>query len=228
MVRAISPRTRLVVVVNPDSPSGDVLTADEVAVIRRVAAAVGAVVVVDEVYHHFGAPSVVSSVGESDDLVVLRSFSKAWGLAGVRVGFLVAAPGRVAAVARHATRYPVSAVSARIVEGFLDRPEVMRGYVDEVRAAMPLVDERLTALGCTVRRTGASWVLVELPAGLDRELLQQRLRVHGIEVSAGLPDPWAGSVRVTVGPRSQMAAALDTWAGVVAELELLPTAGAEP
>jgi len=220
---AIGPRTRLVVVVNPDSPTGDVLDASQLADVLYAAREVGATVVVDEVYHGFGAPTAIGVPG-LDDLVVLRSFSKAWGLAGIRVGFLVAPPDVVAAVARHRTRHPVSALSAHVIEHFLDRPDIVDDYVAEMHAAVPLLVDGLANLGCRVHPTGASWVIVDLPPTVDRDDVTASLRACGVEVSAGLPSPWERSIRLTVGTRPQVEALLPLWAEVVAE----PAAGPVP
>ena len=89
MLSAIHPRTRLIAIANPNSPTGATATREQIVAIAERAP--HAVVLVDEAYYHFFGETVIDLVGKLPNLVVARTFSKAYGLAGLRLGVLVAA-----------------------------------------------------------------------------------------------------------------------------------------
>ncbi len=81
---AITPRTKIIAIANPNSPSGSVATREQILEIARRAPQ--AVVLVDEAYFHFYGETVIDLIGTIPNLVVARTFSKAYGLAGLRLG----------------------------------------------------------------------------------------------------------------------------------------------
>jgi len=215
---SIGDDTALVVVVNPDSPSGSAAGCDAIESLVVAAAAVDALVVVDEVYFGFGAETALPLVTRHPNVAVVRSFSKAWGLAGLRVGFLAASADVVRAAAARASRYPVSALSERVVDYFLDHPEITSDYAQEVCRSRELVVEGAAALGLSAVVGLGSWALVELPAHVDRSLVAALLLDRGIEVNAGLGSPWSHAVRITLGPWAQVSQALEQVAAAIDEL----------
>ena len=86
MLRAIHPRTRLIAIANPNSPTGATVARDAIVAIAERAPQ--AVVLVDEAYYHFFGETVMDLIGKLPNLVVARTFSKAYGLAGLRLGAL--------------------------------------------------------------------------------------------------------------------------------------------
>src|SRR5207244_9127394 len=111
MLAAITDRTRLVLVCNPNNPTGTTLHKPELdAFLAAVPEDV--LVVLDEAYREFitdpAVPDGLAAYGDRPNVVVLRTLSKAWGLAGLRVGFLVAAPEVAAAVRKVVTPFSTS------------------------------------------------------------------------------------------------------------------------
>src|SRR6266536_3771184 len=111
MAAALTPRTRLVFVCNPNNPTGTVVRKAELDAFLD-AVPDTTLVVLDEAYHEFvtdpGVPDGLTTYGDRPNVVVLRTFSKAWGLAGLRVGFLVAQPEVAAAVRKVVTPFSTS------------------------------------------------------------------------------------------------------------------------
>ncbi len=130
----ISPRTALVAVVSPNNPTGAVVSADELAELSGQAAARNALVLLDHVYAEYADEDLTTEALGHDNVVVLRTFSKAWGLAGCRVGYALAAPPVAAILRNTGNPYPVSALSARIARRRLEGGgEAMREHVRRVR-----------------------------------------------------------------------------------------------
>ena len=130
MAEAITDRTRMVIVCNPNNPTGTSVRREE---LDRFLAAVPSdvLVVLDEAYREFVTddlvPDAIETYGDRPNVVVLRTMSKAWGLAGLRVGFLVAQPEVAAAIRKVVTPFSTSLVAQAAAIAALDaEDEVIR------------------------------------------------------------------------------------------------------
>jgi histidinol-phosphate aminotransferase len=113
---------KLLFLCSPNNPTGN---QSSLATISAITEAFEGLIVIDEAYIDFASgPSAMSLLGECDRLVVLRTLSKAWGLAGIRVGFAVGAPELIEALARIKMPYNVNAVSQEIACQALSNPSV--------------------------------------------------------------------------------------------------------
>jgi histidinol-phosphate aminotransferase len=196
MAAAITDRTRLVFVCNPNNPTG---TAIGRAALERFLDAVPetTLVVIDEAYREFvtdpDVPDGLDVAGDRPNVVVLRTLSKAWGLAGIRVGWL-AAPEPVAETVRKiVTPFSVSLVAQAGALAALDATEEMQRRVDVVVAERSRVHAAVTALGVDVPPTQANFVW--LPLGDRSTAFAAAGEARGVIVR-----PFAGDgVRVTIG-----------------------------
>ena len=99
--------------------------------LTRTLARAGIVVVVDEAYYPFGGATVIDRVTNHDNLVVVRSFSKALGLAGVRLGFVAGPEAVVNALFTVRASFDINALAIAAGEWVLDHPEIVATYVQE-------------------------------------------------------------------------------------------------
>jgi histidinol-phosphate aminotransferase len=211
MAAAITDRTRLVFVCNPNNPTG---TAIRRAELERFLDAVPetTLVVVDEAYREFvtdpGVPDGLDVAGDRPNVVVLRTLSKAWGLAGIRVGWL-AAPEPVAETTRKiVTPFSVSLIAQAGALAALDAVDEMQRRVGVVVAERARVHAALVALGVDVPPTQANFVW--LPLG-DRSTEF----AAGSEARGVIVRPFAGEgVRVTIGTPAEN----DIFLAVAAEI----------
>jgi histidinol-phosphate aminotransferase len=196
MAAAVGPRTRMVLLCNPNNPTGMALSGAE---IDEFLDTVGpdVIVVFDEAYREFvtdaDVPDGLETYGDRRNVVVLRTMSKAWGLAGLRVGYLVGHPDVVSAVAKVITPFSTSAVAQAAALAALDADAEMRRRADLVVSERERVYGRLSKVYPEVPPTQANFVW--LPLG-DRSIA-----FAGACESAGLiVRPFAGDgVRVTIG-----------------------------
>lgn len=185
---------RLTFLCSPGNPVGSALDAGDVL---AVADASAGLVVVDEAYVEFSdGQSLAGELDRAPNLVVLRSFSKAWGLAAVRAGALLADAAVVAAVRLVQLTYGFGAPARRLVTARLDDPSPMRRYVELVRRERGRVTAALRELPCVVRvyPSEANFVLVEVAGGaaVDRALDAANLVV-------GRPPGVGGALRIAIG-----------------------------
>ena len=196
LLAAMTERTRLVLVANPNNPTG---TAVPVAELERLAAGMpdDALLVVDEAYHEFVGPEigdpVEAFVGRRDDVVVLRTFSKAHGLAGMRVGYAMAHPDVVATIDKTLFPFAVNAAAQAAALAALE-------HEDEVLARCATIVHERGRLTLAMRDRGvdvpdpqANFVWLPLGADTDRTYLE-------LERAGVVTRPFSGEgLRVTVG-----------------------------
>lgn len=157
----------LLLLSNPCNPTS--LLAGRAAILQVVEALPDCLVVVDEAYMDFAGESVLDVAQRYDNLVVLRTCSKALGLAGIRLGFAVAAPMVARALLAVKSPYNVSALTQAVGELLLRHPDYLRDCAEKIRASRdnlyaglrPLV--RPTGLLRGLQATHANFVFVELP-----------------------------------------------------------------
>jgi histidinol-phosphate aminotransferase len=191
----------VVLVPSPNNPTGTALPPDAVAALCD---ATPGVVVVDEAYGEFrrtGTPSALALLAETPNLVVTRTMSKAFALAGARVGYLAAAPEVVDALRVVRLPYHLSAVTQAVASAALRHATELLGKVDELRAERDRTVVWLRQQGLEVAETDANFVLFgRFP---DRHAVWQALLDQGVLIRETGPDGW---LRVSVGTADEMAA----------------------
>jgi histidinol-phosphate aminotransferase len=210
LLDAIDGTTRLVYISNPNNPTGRVYTLDEVAVILTRLS--GGVLLLDETYFEFAGMTVASLIDRFDNLIVLRSFSKAFGLAGARCGYTLGADRVTQALRRIWTGRDVNAMAQVAAVAALDDLPYMQRYVDEVTDARSWLVDALVSLGFEARGTPANFVLLRVTQPAQ---FLARLRAEGIVIRdrSELPQ-LAGMVRVSVGTFEQCRRVVDTIAAL--------------
>ena len=198
----ITPATRVVAIANPNNPTGTTFSqADLLSIVKR-AAAVGCVTLVDEAYFYFHDETMAPHVAEFDNLIVTRTFSKAFGLAGVRLGYALGAPALIEFVQRVQPIDHASVVAVRLGEYAIEHEAMAWDYAREAGAGKTMLVAALRELGLTVVDTKANFVLVDL--GSERERIVRALHPRvliGETVRLPFPNDY---VKITVGPVAQM------------------------
>ncbi len=145
-------RPRLICLPNPDSPTGTVLPPDELRDVIAAAGEAGAVMLVDEAYHPFSDASAVSLIAEFPHLVVARTTAKAWGMAGLRIGYAVASPEMAAYLHKVRPMYECSTVAVAAFEAMLDHTREMAESVARLEAGKAAFLDAMERLGLRVLR----------------------------------------------------------------------------
>jgi histidinol-phosphate aminotransferase len=201
LVDAITSRTKIVAIANPNSPSGSVATREQILEIARRSP--DAVVLVDEAYFHFFGESVMDLVEKVPNLVVARTFSKAYGLAGLRLGVLAGPIELMKWVRRVLSPYSVNSLALACLPPALEDTAYLDWYVGEVRAARGEFEAALDEVKIRRWPSVANFVLVEI--GARHSDFVQLMSAAGVLVRDRSNDPGCdGYVRITIGTREQM------------------------
>ncbi len=202
-----TPRTKLLFLCSPNNPSGNLLDPAEV---EKTIRNFGGIVVLDEAYIDFADhEGFLPRLSEFPNLVVLQTLSKAWGMAGIRIGFAFAGPEIVAAMERIKYPYSVNVITERLVLRELEREAIRREQI------ATLIDQRRKLVAALeqiplIRRvfpSDANFVLVKVdePRKIYNHLIERGIIVRDRSRIAGCE----GCLRLTVGTPEENAALID-------------------
>jgi histidinol-phosphate aminotransferase len=196
LLSRVTARTRLIAIANPNNPTGTVAPQEDLLRIAR--SAPSAAVLVDEAYFEFCGLSMLEHWHEIPNLFVARTFSKVYGLAGLRAGVLLGDPDQIRSVRRVCSPYNVNAVAlACLPHALADQPYITQ-YVSDVCEGRERLQESLKSNGIPFWSSQANFVL----ARLSSPEFIQKMRQRGILVRDRSSDHGCeGCVRITLGPR---------------------------
>ncbi len=194
-------KPNLIVIINPNNPTGTAVADDFILEIASSNPDVP--VIVDEAYYEFTGRTATGLIGSHGNIVVLRTFSKAFAMAGLRLGYVVAAPPVVEQLAKLRNPFDVNELAIVAAEAQLADLEPMRRYVQQMISwSKPLVTDFCQTMGIAVWPGEANFVLVKPPN--CREAVEFLLD-HGILVRPMSAPLLRGMFRVTMGTPAQMA-----------------------
>jgi len=217
LLAAITARTKIIAIANPNSPSGAVVSRAQL--LEIASRAPHAVVLVDEAYYHFYGETVMDQVGAVPNLVVARTFSKAYGLAGLRLGLLAGPIELMRWIRCVLSPYSVNSLALACLPPALEDTAYLDWYVGEVLAARTESEAALDAAGVRRWPSQANFILVEI--GAQHAEFVRLMREAGVLVRDRSSDPGCnGRVRITIGTREQMKQAIAALNGAVAALKI--------
>jgi histidinol-phosphate aminotransferase len=193
---AITERTKLIIVASPNNPTGAVVGREHLLAIA--AAAPQAVLMVDEAYYHFDGASVMDDLATVPNMIVARTFSKAYGLANLRIGMLAGNPELLKYVRKVSSPYNVNGVALDCLPVALADEEYVAWYSEQVRVGRERVMNGLRELGVPFFPSHANFVLMNI--GPKHKELVQAMRANGVLLRDRSTDPGCdGFVRITIG-----------------------------
>lgn len=208
---AVADDLRLVFLPNPNSPSGTVLLPDRVL---EIAERLPCPLVVDEAYVEFAETNCMSLVKQSDKILVSRSLSKSYGLAGLRFGYVIAQPHIIAGLMKVKDSYNCDSLSIAAATAAIDDQE----WLSETRAKVIATRRRLTdemrRLGFAAVDSQANFVWNPHPEIPVRPLYEQ-LKAHNILVRYMDYPGWGDGLRISVGTDDQIDACVSLLRGMV-------------
>jgi histidinol-phosphate aminotransferase len=198
---AITPKTKVIAIANPNSPSGSAATRAQLLELAQRAP--HAVLLVDEAYYHFCGETVMDLVGTVPNLIVARTFSKAYGLAGLRLGLLAGPVELVRWIRRVLSPYSVNSIALACLPPALGDTAYLNWYVNEVLNARSDFEAALDAARVPRWPSRTNFILVEI--GAKHAEFVRLMRAAGVLVRDRSNDPGCdGRVRITIGTREQM------------------------
>ena len=128
---SVNDKTRLVVIANPNSPIGDYKTINEVREVCKFLNDRGIIFLIDEAYVDFSPGTMLPLIYEYENIVISRTFSKAFGAAGIRVGYLLGSKKLIDVVTKVQLTYPISRVSLKFASHLLNNIDEVNEYINQ-------------------------------------------------------------------------------------------------
>ena len=213
---AITPRTKLIIVASPNNPTGATVNREHLLAIA--AAAPQAVLMVDEAYFHFFGDTVLPDIASVPNLIVARTFSKAYGLASLRIGALFANTTLIGFLRKVSSPYNVNGLALAVLPEALADTEYLNWYITQVHQGRERVFAALRELNVRTWPSAANFVLMDI--GPRHKELCARMRERGVLLRDRSTDPGCeGYVRLTVGVEEHVTRGIDALRAVLAEMQ---------
>jgi histidinol-phosphate aminotransferase len=205
-IAAITEKTKLIIVATPNNPTGALVSREHLLAIAK--AAPQAVLMVDEAYYHFHGESVMQDLADVPNLIVARTFSKAYGLANLRVGMLVGNPELLRYVRKVSSPYNVNGVALSCLSAAIEDEGYLAWYIEQVRVGRERMMGGLAELGVPYFPSEANFVLMKI--GPKHKELVAAMRKHGVLLRDRSTDPGCdGYVRITIGVEEHVTRGLE-------------------
>ena len=211
MAAAVTDRTRVIFVCNPNNPTGTVITQRELDDFLT-AIPDNILVVIDEAYVHFDtaadSPSGIEEFRKHQNVAVLHTFSKAYGLAGLRIGYAIAPPEVAEALRKVSVPFAVTALAQEAAVASLEAETELDARISDIIASRQHLADALLALGYPVISSQANFVW--LPVGPESDRINGALEANGISARC-----FAGEgVRISIGSATENAAVIEALSAI--------------
>ncbi len=219
VLAAVTSQTRLIAVANPNNPTGTLASAEDLA--RIANAAPQAAALVDEAYFEFCGQTLLAAIRSFSNVFVARTFSKAYGLAGLRVGVLAGPSEQMRMVRRVCSPYNVNAAALIALPEALADQEYVRQYVCEVQRGRERLELEFHNRNILYCPSQTNFVLAQIGPG--HVAFVAAMKQRGILVRDRSSDPGCeGWVRITLGSEAQTERLLSTLREVLTEMKIAP------
>jgi histidinol-phosphate aminotransferase len=224
VLAAINANTRMIAIASPNNPTGAVISrADLIRILER---APQAVVLLDEAYYDFYGKTMIPELERFPNLFIARTFSKAYGLAGFRVGVLMGNAAEMKLVRKVSSPYNVNGVALACLEEAIADRDYIEQYVTQVLEGRTRLEKELKSLNIPFWPSEANFILMRI--GEKRLDFVQAMRERGILVRDRTSDPGcAGCVRITVGTSNQTDTLIAAFREICFELAMSKASSAQ-
>lgn len=198
----INNRTKLVVLVNPNNPTGTVIDEKDILKIVEKARKNNAIVLIDEAYYEFYGKTCIRLVRKYNNLIIVRTFSKAFGLAGLRLGYAIADERLINNLKKISSPYNVNSIAVIAADAALDDVSYVKKYVDQITESRRFVEDGLNKLGFKTFKSEANFMIADFGEDVNKVvngLAQKGILVRDRSRYQLLKD----CVRITLGTKDQ-------------------------
>ena len=160
--------------------------------------------VVDEAYFHFGSKSAVPLIKKFSNLVVLRTFSKAFGVPSIRAGYTVSNKINMSIISKARIAHELSSVSIAVAEYLLDNYHIVKKNSNLIKKSRKIVKKKLKKIGLYSRSEFGNYVLIKFNKSTEALKVVKYLRKKFIYVKGPYSKPWDNYINISLGPPNLM------------------------
>jgi len=207
VLQSISPAIKLIVICNPNNPTGTLVSLDDIEKIAEKAK--DSIILIDEVYGEFSGISAVSLIERYPNIIIAKSFSKSFGLASLRIGYIVTSQEHKKEILKVRGPYDINMLAYVAALAALDDVEDMKQYINEVMTqAKPMIENFFSENNIVFYKSSANFILFKPD---NSELVEKTLRENGILIRPQNKPGIEGTLRVSIGTVEQMKKFIDIY-----------------
>ena len=203
ILAAITNDTRVVVLLNPNNPVGNVYTEEELQAVIRKTREVGAVIIIDEAYHYFYPNTFIRYAVEEENVIVLRTFSKLFSIAAARLGVVISNPEIIGYAKKGRLSFDVNAFGLLFAERILEHPEMVRELQRIEHEGKEYILRELRERGYSCRDCRGNFIFIETK-GNPNEVTKRLQEEEKILVHDYRNPLLCSFIRVSTGSRNAM------------------------
>ncbi|MBL8028841.1 MAG: histidinol-phosphate transaminase [Fibrobacteres bacterium] len=197
---AITDDIKALVVVNPNNPTGTPVKRE--TLIKLIEKMGNRLVLIDEAYYEFHGETVIDLINRYKNLVVLRTFSKSFGMAGLRLGTVISCKENVAHMTKAHSPYSISGITVKLAMAGMDDREYVERYAAEVKINREALRAKLEQCGLPVYPSSCNFLLIRFGGKAGK--IAEAMRNEGILARDQSTSPLLeGCIRITVGNKEQ-------------------------
>ncbi|NQT49991.1 aminotransferase class I/II-fold pyridoxal phosphate-dependent enzyme [Candidatus Kuenenbacteria bacterium] len=197
-------KPKLICIANPNSPTGTILSLDEVNEIIKLAAEQGSIVLLDEAYYPYHEKTGIDLINHYPNLLITRTFSKALGLASARIGFAVAHPRMIECLHKVRPMYETNAFAVRFAEMVLDNENLVTDHLVDLEQGKQYLMEKLGELGVKYHQTYANFINIDVGSQEKSIAIEKFMHDNGILIKGGFSGVLENCIRINFGNVNQM------------------------
>jgi histidinol-phosphate aminotransferase len=220
IIDSISNKTKIVILVNPNNPTGTAIIENDILQIVQKAQDNNTIILVDEAYYEFYGKSCLELIRKYENVIITRTFSKAYGLAGLRIGYIVSNSKTMRFLEKASSPYSVNSLAVIVAEAALKDSEYMNNYVREVIKNKFFVENELARLGIKRYSSEANFLIANFGDSCDN--IYEKLKQKDILVRNRTKDQLLKNcLRIGIGTKEQCNKFINTLKGILRENVLL-------
>ena len=208
LFKHINNKVAMIILANPNSPTGTVINKKKILEIIKKAQKYNIPVVIDEAYYGFYNYSFIREINKYKNLIILRTFSKSYGLAGLRAGYLISNETIIKELFKFKPMYEINSIACKVLEIFLKHKDLEKSFIKEVLDGKNYFQKELDKLNLKYLDTKANFIHVNLKN--KKKLIEKRLKDKKILTRKGPGvKGFESFLRFTLGPREEMKRVID-------------------
>jgi len=205
IISAINKKTKLVIFANPNSPTGTIISEKKIFEILRKAKRYNTIVLIDECYYGFYEKTFIKCIKNFNNLIISRSFSKALGMAGSRIGVLISNKSLIEKLAKFRPMHEISHFSAYVLDLLLKNQKVFKTYLLDTNKGKKYFENFLKKNKLSFYKSYANFILVDFKSKklmhkILKEAAKKNILIHGEPFIPGCEN----YIKFTTGPKEYM------------------------
>ena len=198
--RFFKKKPKILFLPNPNQPVENTFDLIFVKKIAEKCKKIGCFLVVDEAYYHFGAKTALPLLKKFDNLIILRTFSKAFGVPSIRAGYTISTKKNMEILSKARIAHELSSVSIAIAEYLLDNFKMVKRGISKIKQSRKYIKKILDKIGLKNRSQYGNYILIKFRSSTEASSVVKFLRKKLIYVKGPYQKPWDNYINISIGP----------------------------